>query len=87
MFAVVTTRLMMIVFVIIFLYIGGIIGLGVGCMVVSNDGIEGYEEWTNPEMLRTAAYICWALAVISILALCCNLKKIRIAAAVIKSAA
>lgn len=61
--------------------------MGVGCMVVANQGIDGYEEWTNPQMLRAAAYICWVVAGFSILALCCNLRKIRIAAAVIKSAA
>jgi hypothetical protein len=38
-------------------------------------------------MLRVAAYICWSAAGLSILALCCNLNKIRIAAAIIKSAA
>ena len=31
-----------IVFFIVLLYILGIIGLGVGCMVVANNGIEGY---------------------------------------------
>lgn len=74
-------------FVIILLYIGGLIGLGVGCMVVANNGLEGYEEWTNPEMLRIAAYVCWSVAGISILVLCCNLSKIRVAAAIIRSAA
>ena len=78
-----------IVFIVIFLYVAGLIGLGVGCMVVANDGIqiEGYEEWTNPEMLRIAAYVCWGVAGISIIALCCSIKKIRVAAAVIKAAA
>ena len=38
-------------------------------------------------MLRIAAYVCWGVAGMSIIALCCNIKKIRVAAAVIKSAA
>ena len=76
-----------IVFVIILLYLVGLVGLGVGCMVVANEGIDGYEEWTNPEMLRAAAYVCWVVTGLSILTLCCNYKKIRVAAAVIKSAA
>lgn len=76
-----------IVFIVILLYIGGLIGLGIGCMSVANNGLEGYEEWNNPEMLRIAAYICWSVAGISILALCCNLNKIRVAAAIIRSAA
>ena len=49
--------------------------------------IENYQEWTNPENLKMAAYACWILAAISLIALCCSLKKIRIAAAVLRTAA
>ena len=38
-------------------------------------------------MLRVAAYICWSIGGISILVICCSMRKIRIAAAVIKAAA
>lgn len=79
-----------IVIIVIFLYLLALVGLGFGCLVVSNDGIEGFEEYseyTNPEMLKAAAYCCWILAGFSLIALCCSIKKIRIAAAVIRSAA
>jgi hypothetical protein len=56
-------------------------------MLEANNGAQGIEEFTNPEMLKVAAYICWVVAALSILALCCSLRKIRIAAAVIRAAA
>jgi len=58
-------------------------------MKASTDGIgiEGYEDWTNPEALEAAAYICWTLAVFSFLAICCSFKKLKVATAIIKAAA
>lgn len=37
-----------IVLLIILIYLAGLVGLGVGCMVVSNQEVEGIEEWANP---------------------------------------
>ncbi len=76
-----------IVIIVIFVYLLALVGLGFGCFVVSNEGFEGYEEYTNPEMLKASAYCCWILAGFSLIALCCSYKKIRIAAAVIRAAA
>jgi Mn2+/Fe2+ NRAMP family transporter len=78
-----------IVISIIILYLAALISLGIFCMKASKDGIdiEGYEDWTNPEALEATAYICWTLAGFSIIALCCSLKKLRVAAAILKAAA
>lgn len=72
---------------VILLYLVGLVLLGVGCHVAARDGIEGYDEYANPELLQTAAYICWGAAGISLLLLLCSIKKIRIAAAVIRTSA
>lgn len=74
---------------IILLYLAILIGLGIACMKASKDGIgiEGYEDWTNPQVLEAAAYICWTIAGFSFLAICCSLRKLRVASAIIKAAA